>query len=267
MPDDDPRCEVFKANRLFADLSVENSFFDNTLDSRVVAVMRDGIAIATFRSKLRAKPSERTFTPDIEYVDWSRILTVQVAGNTLRIKLVDGDHRWSELSKDNDFHEQFRVYQSHGDIPKTVTLLDPPPPEPRKKDKKENKRGSWWPSVALLVVAVGYPFYVGGGSLFVAVSPGIADIAPSAVEQAISKHPEWSLPTKLKLQVIAAGFAKTPEDVLADLFDLRQNSLQSLWLVPVFWLEKFVPRDKQIELMSEMIEEAQARNANTPRSP
>ena len=257
---DDPRCALWQANLLFTSTAVVNSLFENTRHSYIVAVMRDGIAIATFVSKLRGK--DRAFTPYITYVDWDKILTVQVDSKEVQLRLTDGRHEFAVLREDdNSFHREFRTYQNHGDIPSTITLLDEPAPPPT-KDSNRSKSAGWLPLIILLTVTIGYPLFVGGGSLFLAAAPGLADIAPSAVEQAISKHPEWPFSTTIQLRTLIHGFAASPKDVTADLFGWRQNSLKSLWFIPVFWVETFVPRDKQIEMMAQLIESDVVRGAN-----
>ena len=86
-----------------------------------------------------------------------------------------------------------------------------------------------------------------------AVIPGLAEIAPDAVNVAIHKNPQWPDTTKLTLEGMAIAANKSPTAAVTGFFGGQQNNADTLWLIPMYWIEKFAPREKQVELLSNEI--------------
>jgi hypothetical protein len=251
---------------LFTVWESSRSFLENLITLYTVAVMRDGIVSGTFQSKLRVK--KRHFVPYLSYYPWEPLISVTLystgvtfenshSAGTSAITLSESDHA--------RFLERWKVFQAHGDIPSTVTLIDQIPDEVRKKSPESVKRGvverfftrlreAAFFVFVVAVIAIGYPLYLGAGSLVDAVAPMAAEIAPDAVKLAIAKHPEWPFNTRFKLTTIADGLHTAPLHFLAEIFGIRQNKPEYLILVPIFWTMEFAPREKQVEWLAAIIE-------------
>ena len=161
------------------------------------------------------------------------------------------------------FVERCRVYQNHGDIPSTVTLIDrttdkevaarPPKPSFGRK-VAEFVQGAFWLAFIVASAAVAYPLYVGGGSLAAAVAPLLVDIAPDAAAVAVSRHPEWTFGTKIKVTAYAETLKAMPAGVTTALLGGSTNTTGSLELVLMFWPLKIAKRPDQVEFMAKFIE-------------
>lgn len=102
-------------------------------------------------------------------------------------------------------------------------------------------------------IAIGYPLYVGGGSLLAAVVPKVIETAPDAGEIAIAQHPEWPWGTKLKIRAITTGLHAAPTSALMDVLGLRSNKAEYLYLVPIFWIYQFTSRETQVKMLADTI--------------
>jgi hypothetical protein len=94
-----------------------------------------------------------------------------------------------------------------------------------------------------------------GGALF-------GRVCHSSVDLAIKNNPEWPLATKLTLSWLVTVVQATPTAALEELFGIQQNSLQSLWFMPLYWVEKLASRDWQVKTAAEII----ANNVNNPNN-
>ncbi|HME26449.1 MAG TPA: hypothetical protein VKI44_34850 [Acetobacteraceae bacterium] len=148
--------------------------------------------------------------------------------------------------------------QLQGVIPARVAVF---PPEVEGKHK--SKKGVWTFPLVLLAIVAGVPFFKGGGSLAAAGLPGLAAIAPDAVDLAIRNNPQWSAGTRLRLIGVAVAMNATPTVALTGLFGFQQNSAASLWFIPIYWAETLGTRDWQIKTLADMI----ADNENHPSVP
>ncbi len=255
-PQDDLARAEFRTDLLHMMKPANNSVLEQVFERRirryVVALMRGGIVFAQFEANLFSRQKGRVWKRYYTYVDWKDVMSVTCDASFFSIETkIDHFSVYADFNKDLErLKERWAVLQNHGLIPSTATPIFREP-EPKKKEKKEPPKGGAFSfPVVLLAIAVGYPMYIGGGSLYAAVAPDLADIAPDAAATAVKQHPEWPLTTRVTLVGVAKAYALSPQGVLADGLGLRQNSLKSLLLVPVFWIERFASRPTQVDLMA-----------------
>jgi hypothetical protein len=251
------------------------SFLEQLLDKsarleRVLSldVLRDGLVFREHNSD-----GKGDYSHSFESFDWKEIDYLDVRTTHIEIKLKSGRERFRSFEptakERRELAEKWSTYQQVGDIPSNVPLLhrDEALVEPQKAEP--HKAGPGFLSrvreaiffvLVLAVIAIGYPYYVGGGSLLQAVAPGVAEIAPDAAELAISKHPEWPATNKLGLRTITTTLHAAPLNFLTNLSGLRQNSLEYLWFVPIFWIQKLTSRETQVDFLADFFIE----NMNKP---
>jgi hypothetical protein len=134
---------------------------------------------------------------------------------------------------------------------------------PEVKGKEKGEGGALFGGfVVFIILLFAVPFYMGGGSLGAAAIPGLVEIAPDSVDLAIKNNPEWPLATRLTLRGLVTVVQSTPTVALDTLFGIQQNSLQSLWFVPLYWVEKLANRDWQVKTAAEII----TKNVNNPNN-
>jgi hypothetical protein len=227
-----------------------------------IAVMKDGIIFQEFAliPLIPLKP----FTELKNYCyDWNDIEIIDFRGRYTTLKTIGSDAPFIPLRKRNNIvipshqiAESLFIHQQRGIIPHNVVIFQPQAASQSQRAKRgffaRLQTAVFWVFV-LAAIVVGYPLYVGGGSLLQAVIPKIADIAPDAADRAISRHPDWPLSTKLKLRAITTSTHAAPLNFLMDVLGLRQNSLEYLKIVPLFWVMQFTSRETQVDWLAQVI--------------
>jgi hypothetical protein len=215
--------------------------------------MNDGIIFCN----LNFIPMKPFVIQDTRSYDWNDIGIMDFRGESPTLKTSGVTSSWplvrhSRFVPYDKIAEDLYVDQRHGKIPQNVVIFQP------QALAKPAKTKSWLEKAVFFVfmvavVAIGYPFYVGGGSLLQAVAPGLVAIGPDASELAISRHPEWPFTKKLELRAITTALSVAQLTSLTEFFGLRRNTLDSLWFVPVFWTMQFASRETQVDLLAHII--------------
>ncbi|MDE1992386.1 MAG: hypothetical protein KGI75_07770 [Rhizobiaceae bacterium] len=228
-----------------------------------VFVMNDGIIYASSFQYTGRRHESR-----IVQVDWKEAYLVDVADGRVTIER-RGQSALTVPKRFNEeglkpFIEKVDIRQRTGELPHNVPFVYK---ETRKPvPEKTVSIGRFVFSTlqilfVLAVVAIGYPLFLGGGSLIVGTMPPVAEIAPDATALAVSRHPEWPAMRKLELTAGAAAFHAAPAEWLANSFGIHGNQPAFLLFVPVFWATQFLPRDKQVEVLAWGIENGIQREA------
>jgi len=223
-------------------------------------LVRDGVIVvnSTFESVFASSVARA----EISQFPWTSLTGLDLRGGKIRlvgpkIDTVTGQ-LMTEKNLRTDWKKRLAELQLNGTIPPSVAVI-----EPGTQEKGRRSRGSWSGLIILLLIVAGVPFFRGGGSLAAAALPGLADIAPDAVNLAIHNNPQWPAETRLKLRGIAATASVTPTAALTGVFGFQQNTATSLLFIPIYWAESFGSRDWQVRTLAHVI----ADNVNKPPAP
>jgi hypothetical protein len=232
-------------------------------------VMKDGLLHIKHRREIDGSLATAHYPwSNIEYVDVSKgpflAKLVNVGGETTLLPSIHPE----DLTP---LREKWPIYVARGDIPLSVGFISggantasaASPPEVRGERKRA--KNAWALLVILLAVVAGVPFFQGGGSLAASALPGLANIAPDAVNLAIQNNPQRptvTTVTRLELIGMAAAVNKTPTAALTA-FGFQQNNAASLWFIPLYWLETLASRDWQVKTLADLI----AEKVNQPSAP
>lgn len=193
---------------------------------------------------------------EVKQVPWSSVTGIDIRDRQIRIMGPQGQWDGGHAISEKWLKEQIAKQQLKGVIPARVTVLTP---EGAGEQKRKSDKSAWVAPLVLLVVVAGVPFFKGGGSLAAAVLPGLAAIAPDAVNLAIQNNPQWPPLERLELIGMAAAINKTPTAALTA-FGFQQNTAESLWFIPVYWAETLGSRDWQVKILADLI----AKKVNQP---
>jgi hypothetical protein len=223
----------------------------NALEFVMVQVMRDGLIVQT-ASLIPLKPFVDV---DNHLYDWSEIEVIDfrsanptVKTTTLGVRpYVTPKHMKPRDNAFDAMSECLFINQQRGIIPREVVLFGKLPAAPRRSFGEKVRNGVFYLAV-LFGIFIVPPLYAGGGRLFDAVAPTLAEIMPDAVGKAIDAHPDWQLGTKLKLRGIALAAVATPTSLLP-LFEPTDSHNQLPYAL-LYWILKFETRDQQVSMVA-----------------
>jgi hypothetical protein len=208
----------------------------------------DGIAICEVRY---GKSGNKSCA--IKQIPWESITGIDFSDGRAKFITRQGNVDGGILLHDREDRggrERISDLQLKGAIPTRVAVKLP---EVKNKAKSSEATTLLGGLLIWIIILIGLPLYRGGGSLGASILPGLADIAPDSVDLAIKINPDWSLITRAKLAGMVVALETTPTEVVTTLFGIHENSIQSLWFVPVYWIEKLANRDWQVKTLASMI--------------
>lgn len=213
-----------------------------------VHIMRDGLII----QEGYITPVKPFVDHDDHCYDWNEIEIIDFRPDIPTIKTTTrGPIPFSETNPRYvpyaEIYESLYINQQRGNIPREVVLFQKTAAAARSRFGEKVRNGLFYLAI-LFAVFIGYPLYVGDGSLFNSVAPTLAEIMPDAVGQAIATHPEWQLETKLKLRGTALAARVTPSSLFT--FFQPDNSHNVLGYAVIFWIMKFQNRDQQVSMIA-----------------